>query len=590
MIWETNMPETEKEYPPLPILEINTNYIEELFVTIYFNANRKNDSSAVQEFSILYRQLLQYLKEFISKEPIIVQKYVTLLYRLLGQTRDCYSHGKGEQLVSYMMIYEWYNTFPGLAFYAIQSFVTGKYSYGSWRDIKHFCDYVRIQSKNIHHPIIQYSIRLMNKTLHDDLLHYIDHFGDGEGSRNNANPIHMHYKKEKYTWVSKWIPREKKRFNWMYEHLVMDWFRYYNDDDNQHKKPISECKKMYRKIVSCISRRIETLEINLCDKTKYNIRPETIPQVAFMKYKSALFDIPPDNHENTFHQQNIAMHYYLKHFPNDLHCYGDYEPTTEKKYLVRVPIANYVKEAISIYKSMQRRSPSILSKRDLLNLQWKQFSDSLNIKKLHQFIPMIDMSETMVGDELYTAMGIACLIAERSTLGKKILVYDNQPTWVSLDHCNPGDFVSVIETLFSTTRHVTQTCCNINAAIQLLIDSFIESETKKSMIEKIKWVILSNQYSTFQPLLLQNMFKPKNLPSPIFVFWNMSSQHVFTHTTSVDTKGCFFFSGESIYPLVVLQKNHIAKPFQVIEQLALDERYNRMEEHCKDYFSFSNNI
>lgn len=602
---------SESEYPLLPTIQINTKYIEEQIVIIYFNATRKNSSSII-ELSNLYLQLLHYLKQFMINDRIIVQKYVTLLYRLIGQTRDCYSNGKGEQLVSYMMIYAFYQTFPMLAFYAIQSFVIGKYSYGSWRDVKYFCDYVRIQCKSIHHPIIQYSIRLMNKTLFEDFSSYIDMFGydsESDSSLSRDNPVYMQYKKEKYSLVSKWIPRENKKFDWMYDQIVMDWFRYYEPTTSTSKtrtnKPTSQCKKKYRRIVSCLNQRIETLEIHLCNKKKCNIQPSSIPQVAFMKYKSLLFQTESDH---SFHQQNIAMHYYLKHFPNDLNCYGDYEPSVETKYLLRVPLAYYVKEAISIYKSMREieietkngavpvMSQSILSKYDLLNLQWKQFSDSLHMKKLYQFIPMVDMSETMVGDELYTAIGISCLIAERSTLGKKVLVYDNQPTWISLDHCISGDFVSMIETIFSTTRSVTQTCSNLHSVIQLLTRSFSESNTTTRMIEVVKLVILSNQYSLFQPILLRNMFTMNKMPPPLVVFWNMSSRQVFSPIysgSSLDSNnnsGCFFFSGESIYPLSILQKNHIASPFQVVEQIALDTRYDVLENHCNDYFSFSSRI
>lgn len=84
---------SESEYPSLLTVQINTKYIEEQIVTIYFNATRKNSSSII-ELSNLYLQLLHYLKQFIIKEPVIVQKYVTVLYRLIGQTRDCYSNGK----------------------------------------------------------------------------------------------------------------------------------------------------------------------------------------------------------------------------------------------------------------------------------------------------------------------------------------------------------------------------------------------------------------------------------------------------------------------------------------------------------------
>ena len=99
----------------------------------------------------------------------MLQKYVKniknfiLLYKLIGHTRDIIS-GKGEFKLSYMQIYIWYCHFPNLAFFAFKQFVLHEnniHPYGSWKDIKLFCNYIKKRTNNEDHPLILYSMNLM---------------------------------------------------------------------------------------------------------------------------------------------------------------------------------------------------------------------------------------------------------------------------------------------------------------------------------------------------------------------------------------------------------------------------------------------
>uniref|UniRef100_A0A6C0DRK5 TROVE domain-containing protein n=1 Tax=viral metagenome TaxID=1070528 RepID=A0A6C0DRK5_9ZZZZ len=603
------------EYPELPSLVFDKKYVEEKVVSLYFQANRKT-AEALITFSELLKSTLDYLVCRLSVDYQESKNYLTLLYRMIGQTRDCFSHGKGEQQVSYAMIYVWYSFFPDLSLYAARSFVSGKYPYGSWRDIKYLCQYVRSQS-NENHPIIHYCIWLMNQSLHNDFVKYFDFCNKQTNDSNDSNShlrVGVGFDSKQLTLIAKWVPRENKRFDWLFNLLVIDWFSTYQTtflskceyQSIKYFAALSKCKRMYRQMVSTLNSKIDTIECHLCSKNYNKIKPELIPQIAFMKYKDLLLNrskkiidkpseisdlgsglssdggssssgICYDYINKKISEQHIAMHFYLKHFPNDLGCY---EEPCQKKMLSNIPLAYYVSEAIKMITASETTSEftsrNIITNRELLNKQWAQLSSSVGIKKLHGFIPFLDMSESMYGEQLHTAIGIACLIAERTTFGKKILVYDNQPTWINLDCCSDGNFVSMIECIYRSTLATTKTRSNISSAVQLLLDALVTTNYTDLNIRVLKFVFISNQYSTFHNITIKNLFSAASKQLPIIVHWNISSSWV--DDLKVDP-GCFYFSGESIYPLKMLDINHIATPYEVVRQVVRHERYDLLDKY-----------
>jgi hypothetical protein len=127
---------------------------------------------------------------------------------------------------------------------------------------------------------------------------------------------------------------------------VLDWFSTYQTtilskcqyESIKYFAAISKCKRLYRQMVATLNKNIDTIEVSLCEKKYSNIKPDTIPQIAFMKYKKLLLNdslvnthkymnyIPKNSSieiglsyiNKKVSEQNIAMHFYLKHFTNDL--------------------------------------------------------------------------------------------------------------------------------------------------------------------------------------------------------------------------------------------------------------------------------
>jgi hypothetical protein len=200
----------ENHFPILKTFDFHRFFKDQL-VFFYFNLFKKFDTKNVLELSKKLSDVLQLLKNNLEKDPVFIE-YLVLFYRMIGHTRDIY-FGKGEHDISYMFLMVFYDNFPVLAIYAMHRFVQPddnlNIPYGSWRDIKYLCDYIRKNSpKKENHGLIQYCIELMNSQLKKDYETW--RFSIHARSRNHISN------------VSKWIPREHKKFHWLFNMLVLD--------------------------------------------------------------------------------------------------------------------------------------------------------------------------------------------------------------------------------------------------------------------------------------------------------------------------------------------------------------------------------
>ena len=170
--------------------------------------------------------------------------YIDLFYRLMAYIR----YEKGERDVTYMMIRVWYDYFPKLTLYFVRRLVIcdnyncigsdskpygsdskpyGSDSkpygspYGNWNDMKYLCEYIRRTSELAEdHPLINACVELINNQVELDPT------------------------------IQQWIPREGKRFSWLYELLVIQWankhYPYLLKTKINLIGAMNKCKRMYR--------------------------------------------------------------------------------------------------------------------------------------------------------------------------------------------------------------------------------------------------------------------------------------------------------------------------------------------------------
>ena len=440
-----------------------SNDIREKILQFSFQINRTNDDGIKMLESILTELLNSLSLELnlgTNLHMDVSRAYLKILYKMIGHTRDIVN-GKGEYAISYMMIYTWYNFDPELSKFALSCFVNidaENHPYGSWKDIKYFCEYCKNKSETTDHPLIQYSVQLINEQLRKDLLN------------ENCNNISL---------VSKWVPREKSKFSWLYEILSTDYFNDYlktATSVEQIRRATLKCKTEYRKIISSLNRKIDTLQIKQCEQKWSSINFNNVTSISLSKQKRAFLNL----------KKNGNTRY---HFVKDrIECaekFNEYiiKVLNDKKEMKgkRVGMADFTKQALELL----GQADINITEKELLNSQWR--NNSSQNKALGKMIAMVDTSGSMEGDPLYVAIALGIRIAEKSILGKRIMTFSQKPTWVNLEKY--PDFISQVNII----RHA-QWGMNTNfyAALDMILNAIVENKLTPEDAQDMVLVVLSD--------------------------------------------------------------------------------------------------
>ena len=277
-----------------------SNSIRERILQFSFQLTR-TDERGLNKLAIVLCDILHTLKaQQTSSSEVVVTEYLIILYKMIGQTRDIVD-GKGECSLTYMMIYTWFQFYPELALYAVKCLVyfignTTTHQYGSWKDIKYFSSYCYKNGCTLDHPLIQHTISIVNAQINMDYANLI----------SNSDDLSL---------AGKWVPREKSgRFGWMYEALACNYFPIYLETSSEKSKPaaILKAKMDYRKILSSLNRKIDTLQIKQCDNTWTKIDFKKVTSVSLSKQRKAFLNVTkkgeprfPDNHDRV----ECAVHF-----------------------------------------------------------------------------------------------------------------------------------------------------------------------------------------------------------------------------------------------------------------------------------------
>jgi len=608
------------EYPPLEPPSTSTHdFFKEQIVYLYYNLSRK-DSVDIQSLSIFFDNLLGSLKKYICRSSSSEYSiYLIQLFKLLGQTRDCFA-GKGEHEMSYMLLTVWYKYYPVLAIFALHKFVkplSGSCSlgYGSWRDIKYLCEYLRLHTKDgIHHPLVGYAIQFMNKELKRSMDRWngeLDTYFLNLSKCNSMNDFENLEKpnaRESLSTLVKWIPRENKKFDWIHEKLVIDWYNtnkpYMLSSFQSYEgyyAALDKCKMKYRQMIAKFNRQIDTTEIKMCSRQWDAILPQHIPQIAMLKNKGHLF------YNNIVHS-----HIVMREVPaaKKRQCSQNFQKHFEKKFFIiepfdflrkhsaklpnTPPISLLVKEAFALLQKMPVMqytpgSQNIDLQIDILNCQWKQLTSILGYFELTDFIPMIDFSLDTIHntDAFYTSIGLALLITERTSLGKRLIAIDHIPCWVNLEAC--GDFFSMIRVLEKTTGSIKHTHYNYEAAFELIIEAINDTQMSFRKIRKLSLVLFQcsplgeDFHAKIQDVFIHKGLvgsRKKALPMPRMVYWNMAKSGSSLPCSPYSLPNTFFLSGFSsslLHHLFTLQSLDTSKhSYDLICKILQDERYDEL--------------
>jgi hypothetical protein len=542
-------------------------YYKEKLTYFYYFFTR---TTHMNEIKTGFDDFINVLKSDIIKNEPEYKIYLSWIYKLTLHTRDQFN-GKGEHDISYMIIDVLYAHFPELAMKCLRQFVIPTidgYSLGSWRDIKYLCEYTKNQD------LIEECIELINNTFMDDITKVVELI--------KTENITSKEIRTKVTNVAKWIPREHKKFDWLFERLVLNWtykhcpqiLKYCKTTDS-YQAALRKCKKKYRILVSTMNILLDTTEVKLCSQNWNIIKIENIPQIAFEKYKSSLckyiFEPADKIFENDFYSETnmkrLECSLKIKDFLNNKYYpMGAYEPNRiRSKYVpFSIPLCNIIKEAFSL---LDKGTEIQI---DILNNQWLQITNILGGEILGNIIPVIDMSfYSKQTDSYYTAIGLALLVAERSIFENRIMVIDNQLSWVNLQE--DIKLFDKIKKLCDETKSRISTISNRTEILEEFINYIDESKMKKHEVGYMSMVFFqTTEWNEELHKITTDVFYDKGYPSPKMVYWNLYQMNKNPVLPGpINKANCVFLSGHN--PRLILDLT-LGSIFDIIDNKYEEEK------------------
>jgi hypothetical protein len=558
--------------------------LRERIMQFHFQLVRTTDAT-IYKLQHIYYQLLNELMILYhfsnySLDKEISLEFILLLYKMIGQTRDIVD-GKGEYTLTYMMIYVWYFFSPELACYALLTLVqndSNEHPYGSWKDMKYFCHFCKSRGLSQEHFLIQYVIALINDQVKIDMEKLLQN--------NNTN----------LSLISKWIPREKSnKFGWLYDLLAIHFFPHYIETaktEESYRKARLKCNADYRKIISFLNRELDTLEIKQCNKKWSKIEFDNITSISITKQMSALLNITKmGNLRTDLEDRKVCAENFKKYLETN-------EQSIKGK---RLGINDYVKQALELIKYGNN------DQKKLLNAQWKNHSSQNEV--LGKMIAFIDVSSSMEDESMNAALGLGIRVAEKSILGKRIMTFSASPQWINLEDCE--DFVSMVDKIKNTnTNIITNTNTNFYAALNKILDAFIETQMKPEDVQDLMLVILSDMQiendtvdiSPEKSSLYDKMKKKyeetgirlygKPFKTPHILFWNLRSTNGFPSLSN--QPNCSMISGFSSNLLNLFCEQGVdslqaCTPWALLIKSLENKRYQPLEKKCNEFLSCNTN-
>ena len=477
-----------------------SNSTREQILQLSFQLTRCKDDKQLKKLSQVADQILSQLAtdykiQKISKPEYI--GYMSIMFKLVGQTRDIID-GKGEYSLAYMLLAVWYKHNPSLARFAFECFVVGPaHPYGSWKDVKGMIKYM--EEKKTGEDLIVYAIKLLNSQLKEDTTADIPSL------------------------AAKWTPREKSSHAKLFVKLALDYYSEYIDSaktSEMVKRAETKSKMDYRKLISSLNKKLDTVQIKQCANTWSEIEPSKQTSITMHKQKRAFLNKTKKGEQRSFLEDRIVCATKFEEFASKAEK-GEVEIKGK-----RIGLNDFTQEALKLITNYQEGS----SEAQILNAQW--LNSSQQTGKLGKMVAMVDVSGSMNGDPLYAAVALGLRIAEKSLLGRRVLTFSATPTWVNLDGCD--NFVSMVKLVQRADWGMNT---NFYKALDMILDAIVQNNLKPEDVEDMVLTILSDMqidqadssYGSMMTVIEHKYAEAgmrlhkKPFKAPHILFWNLRS-------------------------------------------------------------------
>ena len=538
-----------------------SNSVRERILQLSFQLTRTRDANTINKLAVQTDKVLKDLNSsykvgIICREEYI--EYMSIMFRMIGQTRDIID-GKGEYELSYMLLEVWNNNYPELAKFAFKLFVIfsnkTQHPYGSWKDVKY------LYKKNKSSPLVHYGCQLLLDQLKDDLV------------------------SDKPSLAAKWVPREKSQFGDLFTTLAQTYFSHYiitAKTEEGKRKAIIKAKMDFRKLISSLNTKLDTVQIKQCANNWSEIDPTKQTSITMHKQKKAFLNLKKNGEQRSEQDDRVSCANHFKEFAEKADK-GEVEVKGS-----RIGLNDFTKEALELVSSSQQKSDEAA----ILNAQW--LDNSKQTGALGKMIAMVDVSGSMNGDPMNAAIALGIRVAEKSMLGKRVMTFSASPSWVNLQ--GQDKFVDMVATVSRADWGMNT---NFAAALKMILDAIVSQKLKPDDVEDMVLVIFSDmqmdqadrqstslidtieqQYAEAGQRLWGKPFK-----APHILFWNLRSTSGFPSLST--QKNASMMSGFSPALLNVFCEEGLTAlqsctPWSLFIKSLENERYKVMDQFIRE--------
>ena len=324
--------------------------------------------------------------------------------------------------------------------------------YGSWKDMKYLFNELGYCPMEL--------VNVINAQITDDL-----------DNMTNNKPCSL---------VAKWAPREKsKKFGWIHQHLAKAYFEQFGNSKNGWtKKAIGKAQTYYRKRLSSLNKYIDTVQIKQCGHMWRSIDFDKVTSITMMKQYLSFLNNRDDGHSDRDICRQKMLQYLEQVKAGEKEIKGE-----------NTSMSDFVKAAINLQSSDKNEE----QERFIINEAWK--NNSSRTKSLENVIAMVDTSSSMNNNDnndtgnnaLFTAMGLGIRIAEKSQLGKRIMTFNSNPSWINLEGCK--DFVDEVQ-LVRSAGYGTNT--DFHKAMDMILNEIKNNKIPAEDVEDLTLVVFSD--------------------------------------------------------------------------------------------------
>ncbi len=501
---------------------------------------------------------------------------LALVSRMLGFTRDIVA-GKGEQYLAIRQLWVWYQHFPEVALEMVPMFMDlgAEHPFGSWKDAKYICRYVKERSGSEDHPIVEKAIGCLIDRLR------IDQAAD------LGSPVSL---------AGRWTPREKsKQFGWIFKIMAERMFpeiMVTAVSPAQVLRARRKCRCQLKRIIVGLNKRLDTPQVKMCaeDPERWaELNFNNVTSLTLAKNRKAIMNLTKKKEQRSHKEDRIKC---ASRFAAHIQAAKD-GSAEHKTHGKRCNVYELVRDAVKLDPSA---STSDRTEIDTIDLQWE--SNRSQNGALGKFIVLSDVSGSMETDDcipLYNSVGIGIRISELThpAFRDRIMTFSTNPTWIDLSGMT--SFVQKVHKVKGDDNWGGST--DLYQCFQRILDVCVTKNIHPREVADMVLVILSDmQIDQADHSSLDTVFERITYlyaragiescygapyPTPHLLFWNLRKTDGFPVLST--QKNVTTMSGYNAVLLNALCDKGMTAftdytPFKMLQDLLGNERYQPLED------------